>query len=68
MKAGREEVASGQRPTTVGDMTATVELFADQPPDRVLTDPDVLASYARDEAEWAEAGRAIAVVRPQSTA
>ncbi|MDT7577698.1 MAG: glycolate oxidase [Pseudonocardiales bacterium] len=49
-------------------MTATVELFADLPPDRVLTDPDVLASYARDEAEWAEAGRAIAVVRPQSTA
>ncbi len=49
-------------------MTATVRLFADLPPDRVVTDPDVLASYSRDTAEWAEAGQPLALVRPLSTA
>ncbi|MCO1657455.1 FAD-binding oxidoreductase [Pseudonocardia humida] len=41
---------------------------ADLPPDRVLTDPAVMASYAHDEAEWAEHGAPAVVVRPQSTA
>jgi glycolate oxidase len=49
-------------------MTATVDLFADLPPDRVLTDPDVVATYLHDEAEWAEHGNAVAVVRPTTTA
>jgi glycolate oxidase len=43
-------------------------MFADLPPDRVLTDPDVMASYLHDEAEWAEHGQAVAVVRPTTTA
>lgn len=33
----------------------------------VVTDPDVLASLAHDDAEWAPAGRAIAAVRPRTT-
>ncbi len=36
--------------------------------DSVLTDPDVTASYARDQAMFAEAGRPAAVVLPRSTA
>ena len=38
------------------------------PADRILTDTDVLTSYLHDEAEWAEYGRALAVVRPLETA
>ncbi|MDN5934046.1 MAG: FAD-binding protein, partial [Pseudonocardia sp.] len=34
----------------------------------LLTDPDTVAPYLHDEAEWATYGRAIAVVRPGSTA
>ena len=45
-------------------MTAPERLFADLPPDRVVTDPDVLAAYAHDDAAWAEAGKSIALVRP----
>ena len=37
-------------------------------PDSVLTDPDVTASYARDQAVLAEAGTPAAVVLPRSTA
>ena len=44
------------------------ELRAALPADRVLTDTDVLNSYLHDEAEWAEYGRALAVVRPLETA
>ena len=36
--------------------------------DSVLTDPDVTASYARDQAVLAEAGTPAAVVLPRSTA
>jgi len=43
-------------------------LRAALPADRILTDTDVLASYLHDEAEWAEYGRALAVVRPLETA
>ncbi len=49
-------------------MTATERLFADLPPDRVLTDPDVVASYLHDDAAWADYGAPLAVVRPQTTA
>jgi glycolate oxidase len=43
-------------------------LLAELPPDRVLTDPAVMASYLHDEAEWAEHGAPVAVVRPRTTA
>ncbi|MEV6523584.1 FAD-linked oxidase C-terminal domain-containing protein [Longispora sp. NPDC051575] len=36
--------------------------------DRVLTDPDVLETYRRDEADLCPAGVPLAVVRPRSTA
>ncbi|MBN9102661.1 MAG: FAD-binding protein [Pseudonocardia sp.] len=50
-------------------MTATTPaLFEHLPTDRVITDPDVMASYSHDEAEWAEHGAPLAVVRPTSTA
>ena len=48
-------------------MTAPERLLADLPPDRVATDPDVLAAYSRDDTAWAEAGQPIALVRPTST-
>jgi glycolate oxidase len=44
------------------------ELRAALPADRILTDTDVVGSYLHDEAEWAEYGRARAVVRPVETA
>ncbi|MGE3664131.1 MAG: FAD-binding oxidoreductase [Pseudonocardia sp.] len=43
-------------------------LRAALPPGRVLTDPDVVERYRHDEAEWAEYGRPVAVVRPEGTA
>ena len=33
----------------------------------MVTDPDVLDSLARDDAEWAPAGRPVAAVRPRTT-
>jgi glycolate oxidase len=44
------------------------DLLAALPADRVLLDPDVVATFLHDEAEWAPHGRAAAVVRPRSTA
>ncbi len=38
------------------------------PGDRVVTDPDVLATMSHDDAEWAPAGRAAAGVRARSEA
>ena len=38
------------------------------PPQQLLTDPDTVAPYLHDEAEWAPYGRAVAVVRPSTTA
>jgi glycolate oxidase len=59
-------------PAAVRDPAApdpvVVELLAALPADRVLVDPDVVAPYLHDEAEWAVYGRATAVVRPHSTA
>ncbi|WP_460446541.1 FAD-binding oxidoreductase [Angustibacter aerolatus] len=43
-----------------------VDLAGALPADRVVTDPDVAAGYAHDEAEWAAHGRPLAVVRPRS--
>ncbi|MBP2471766.1 glycolate oxidase [Crossiella equi] len=42
------------------------ELTAALPPDRVLTDPDVLRAHAHDEAEWAPYALPAALVRPHS--
>ena len=44
------------------------DLLAVLPADRVLTDPDLLSGYARDEADLCPAGTPLAVVRPQDTA
>ncbi len=43
-------------------------LRAALPPRQLLTDPDTVAPYLHDEAEWAPYGRAVAVVRPTTTA
>lgn len=45
-----------------------VSLVAAVPPQHLLTDPDTVAPYLHDEAEWAPHGRAIAVLRPGDTA
>ena len=37
-------------------------------PGRVITDPDIVASYAHDQAAWAPHGKPLAVVRPRDTA
>jgi glycolate oxidase len=50
-------------------MGALVEdLIALLPSERVLTDPDVVAGYRRDEADLCDAGTPVAVVRPRDTA
>ena len=50
-------------------MSSLVEdLRAVLPPDRVLTDPDLVAGHLRDEADLCEAGTPLVVVRPQETA
>ncbi|MCD4526016.1 FAD-binding oxidoreductase [Nocardioides sp. cx-173] len=49
-------------------MTLLTDLEAVLPPERVTSDPDVTASYAHDEAEWAAYGTPVAVVRPRETA
>ncbi len=43
------------------------QLTAAIPAGGVLTDPDTMARYAHDEAEWAPHGRPLAVVRARST-
>jgi glycolate oxidase len=44
------------------------ELFAALPAGTVLTDPDLLRSFRRDEADLCPAGEPVAVVRPHTTA
>ncbi|HEX3648948.1 MAG TPA: FAD-binding protein, partial [Pseudonocardiaceae bacterium] len=48
--------------------TVTEDLISALPPGRVLTDPDVTARFAHDEAEWAPHGSPAAVVRPRTAA
>ncbi|CAM5697465.1 FAD-binding protein OS=Streptomyces alboniger OX=132473 GN=CP975_13165 PE=4 SV=1 [Streptomyces alboniger] len=49
--------------------TSTLDALADALPDsRLITDPDVLAAVAADDAEWAPAGRPLAALRARSTA
>jgi glycolate oxidase len=38
------------------------------PPDRTVTDPDIVGRYVHDEAAWAAFGQPAAVVRPRTTA
>lgn len=54
-------------------MTTTTDAVADlraalPEPDSVLTDPDLLHAYSRDEADLCPAGVPLAVVRPRDTA
>ncbi|MBR8745269.1 FAD-binding oxidoreductase [Nocardiopsis sp. MG754419] len=44
------------------------ELVAALGAESVVTDPEVMAGYAHDEAEWAPYGGPVAVVRPRATA
>jgi glycolate oxidase len=53
---------------TVMSEGLVAELERILPPGRVVHDPDVMASYAHDEAEWAPHGKQVAVVRPRETA
>ena len=53
---------------TVMSEGAAVELERTLPDGRVIRDPDVMASYAHDEGEWAPYGLPAAVVRPRDTA
>src|SRR3954451_1790987 len=50
---------------THADTIATA-LTAVLPADRLVTDPDVLASYAHDDAEWAPYELPAALVRPRT--
>lgn len=53
-------------PTAERRATLVADLAAALPGDRVTTDPDVLAGYAHDEAEWAEWALPACLVRPRS--
>ena len=55
--------------TAAAPSTAVVsELLTALPAGRVVDDPDVLASYAHDDAEWAPHAVPLAVVRPRTAA
>ena len=55
--------------TAAAPSTAVVsELLTALPAGRVIDDPDVLASYAHDDAEWAPHAVPLAVVRPRTAA
>lgn len=62
---------SGRPKTTVGDVSADHPLIdalrRNVPADRLLLDPDVMATYQHDEAEWAPHAAPVAVVRPSCT-
>ena len=47
-------------------MTLVEQLSEALPTDRIVVDPDVIASYQHDEAEWAPYSLAVAVVRPRT--
>lgn len=54
--------------TTIAPAPVVDALRAVLPADRVVDDPDVLASYAHDDAEWAPWELPAAVVRPLDAA
>ncbi|OZD49743.1 FAD-binding oxidoreductase [Rhodococcus sp. 06-1477-1B] len=47
-------------------MTLVKQLSEALPTDRIVVDPDVIASYQHDEAEWAPYSLPVAVVRPRT--
>ncbi|WP_045199163.1 FAD-binding oxidoreductase [Rhodococcus sp. B7740] len=47
-------------------MSLVEQLSEVLPADRIVVDPDVVASYQHDEAEWAPYSTPVAVVRPRS--
>ncbi|AMY54382.1 FAD-binding oxidoreductase [Rhodococcoides fascians] len=47
-------------------MTLVEQLSEALPTDRIVVDPDVIASYQHDEAEWAPYSLPVAVVRPRT--
>ena len=53
-----------------GDMTLLEALGSQIDADRLITDPDIMASYIHDDAEWApyEMPVAVPTVRPSSRA
>jgi glycolate oxidase len=51
---------------TAADAALIAALRRALPPDRVITDPDVLAAMGHDDAEWAPAAPAAAAVRARS--
>ena len=53
--------------TAAGTPGVVAELRAALPDGAVLTDPDLLASYRHDEADFCEAGTPAVVVRPRTT-
>jgi glycolate oxidase len=52
--------------TTVSESALLADLAAVLPADRLTTDPDVLESYAHDDAEWAEWSLPAGLVRPRA--
>ncbi|GAA4666988.1 MULTISPECIES: FAD-binding oxidoreductase [Amycolatopsis] len=48
-------------------MDLVAQLRTVVPAEHVLDDPDVVEGYLQDHAEWAEYGKALAVVRPRGT-
>src|SRR5437763_8008630 len=63
-RSGRHPLSRENR----GMADRLAELTAALPPDTVLTDPDVLASYRQDWARDPDAGTPLAAVRANSTA
>ncbi|UEL33236.1 FAD-binding protein [Rhodococcus sp. C1] len=49
-----------------GDMTLLEALGSQIDADRLITDPDIMASYIHDDAEWAPYEMPVAVVRPRT--
>lgn len=52
--------------TTVSESALLADLATVLPADRLTTDPDVLESYAHDDAEWAEWSLPAGLVRPRT--
>ncbi|WP_018177619.1 FAD-binding oxidoreductase [Jongsikchunia kroppenstedtii] len=53
--------------STSPDATSLIAALADEvPPDRFVTDPDIIDRYQHDEAEWAPYAGAVAVLRPRT--
>src|SRR6201998_604516 len=63
---------SSTQPRSTAPQTDTVGLISALgrgiPDDRIIIDPDVLASVSHDDAEWAPVGRAVAGVRARTEA